>query len=125
MLPKEHVQEVLWRLCKHGLYVKPEKCEFHTNSTEYLRYQLSPSRLTMSSDKIQTIQNWPEPWKIKDIQSFLEFTNFYQQFIDNYSNIVTPLTRPTCKVQPGASVTPVIMPSPLLQSSLIGLWMLQ
>ena len=79
----------------------------------------------MSSDKIQTIQNWPEPWKVKDIQSFLEFTNFYQQFIDNYSNIVTPLTRPTRKVQPGALVTPVIMPSPLLQSSLIGLWMLQ
>ena len=94
---KEHVWEVLWRLCKHGLYAKPEKCEFHTDSTEYLRYQLSLSGLTMSLDKVQTIQDWPKPWKVKNIQSFLGFTNFYQRFIDNYSDIITPLTCLTCK----------------------------
>ena len=64
---KEHVWEVLRRLRKHGLYVKPEKCEFHTDSTEYLGYQLSPSGLTMSLDQVQTIQDWSEPRKIKDI----------------------------------------------------------
>jgi hypothetical protein len=64
---KEHVREVLRRLRKHGLYAKPEKCEFHTKSTEYLGYLLSPSGLTMSPDKIQTIQDWPEPCKVKDI----------------------------------------------------------
>ena len=74
---KEHVREVLQRLRKHGLYAKPEKCEFHTDSTEYLGYQLSPSGLTMSPDKVQTIQDWPKPRKVKDIQSFLGFTNFY------------------------------------------------
>ena len=84
---KEHVQEALSQLCKHGLYVKPEKCEFHTDATKYLSYQLSPSRLTMSVEKVQTIQDWPEPHKVKDIQSFLGFTNFY-----NYSDIVTSLT---------------------------------
>ena len=94
---KEHVREVLQRLPKHGPYAKPEKCEFHTDSTEHLGYQLSPSGLTMSPDKVQTIQDWPEPWKVKDIQSFLGFANFYRQFIDNYSNIITPLTRLTHK----------------------------
>ena len=94
---KEHVREVLRRLRKHSLYAKPEKCEFHTNSTEYLRYQLSLSGLTMSPDKVQTIQDWPEPQKVKDIQSFLGFTNFYRRFIDNYSDIITPLTCLTCK----------------------------
>ena len=74
---KEHVQEVLWRLRKHSLYVKPEKCEFHTNSIKYLGYQLLSSGLAMFPAKVQTIQDWPEPWKVKDIQSFLGFTNFY------------------------------------------------
>ena len=97
---KEHVQEALSQLCKHGLYVKPEKCEFHTNATEYLGYQLSPSGLTMSTGKVQTIQDWPKPCKVKDIQSFLEFANFYHCFIDNYSNIITPLTQLTCKGTP-------------------------
>jgi hypothetical protein len=89
---KKHVREVLHRLCKHRFYAKPEKCEFHTESTEYLGYLLSPSSLTMSLDKVQTIQNWPEPHKVKNIQTFLGFTNFDCRFINNYSNIVTPLT---------------------------------
>ena len=44
----EHVREVLWRLCQHKLFAKPEKCEFHSDSVEYLRYLLSPNGLTMS-----------------------------------------------------------------------------
>ena len=87
-----HVKEVLKRLCKAGLYAKAEKCEFHSELVEYLRYILSPSGLTMSDDKIKIIQDWLESKKVKDIQSFLGFTNFYCQFIFNYSDIVIPLT---------------------------------
>ena len=51
----------------------------------------------MSPEKVKSIQDWPEPRKIKDVQSFLGFANFYRRFIDNYSGIVTPLTRLTRK----------------------------
>ena len=87
-----HVKEVLKHLCKAGLYAKAEKCEFHSESVEYLGYILSPSGLTMSDDKVKIIQDWPEPKKVKNIQSFLDFTNFYCQFIFNYSDIVILLT---------------------------------
>jgi len=93
----QHVKEVLKRLCKAGLYAKAEKCEFHSESVEYLGYILSPSGLTMSNDKIKIIQDWPESKKVKDIQSFLGFANFYCQFIFNYSDIVIPLTHLTWK----------------------------
>ena len=46
----------------------------------------------MSDNKVKIIQDWPEPKKVKDIQSFLGFTNFYCQFIFNYSDIVILLT---------------------------------
>ena len=85
------MKEVLKRLRKAGLYAKAEKCEFHSELVEYLGYILSPSGLTMSDDKIKIIQDWPEPKKVKDIQSFLGFTNFYCQFIFNYSDIVISL----------------------------------
>ena len=88
-----HVKEVLKCLCKAGLYAKAEKCEFHSKSVEYLGYILSPSGLTMSDDKVKIIQDWLEPKKVKNIQSFLCFANFYRQFIFNYSDIVIPLTR--------------------------------
>jgi len=87
-----HIKEVLKYLHKASLYAKAEKCKFHFKSVEYLGYILSPSSLTMSDDKVKIIQDWPEPKKVKDIQSFLGFTNFYCWFIFNYSDIVIPLT---------------------------------
>jgi len=38
------------------------------------------------------IQDWLEPKKVKDIQSFLGFANFYHWFIFNYLDIVISLT---------------------------------
>ena len=92
-----HVKEVLKCLRKAGFYAKVEKCKFHSKSVEYLGYILSPSGLTMSDNKVKIIQDWPEPKKVKDIQSFLGFANFYCRFIFNYSDIVILLTRLTQK----------------------------
>ena len=58
---------------------------------EYLEYILSSSGLTMSDDKVKIIQDWLESKKVKNIQSFLGFANFYCWFIFNYSDIVIPL----------------------------------
>jgi hypothetical protein len=35
---KKHIKEVLWRLCKHGLYASPPKCEWHKTKVKYLNY---------------------------------------------------------------------------------------
>jgi len=51
----------------------------------------------MSDAKVKTIQEWLEPKKVKDIQSFLGFANFYRRFIFNYSDIVILLTHLTRK----------------------------
>jgi len=93
----QYVKEVLKHLYKAGLYAKAEKYEFHSESVEYLGNILSSSGLTMSDDKIKIIQDWLEPKKVKDIQSFLGFANFYYQFIFNYSDVVIPLTHLTRK----------------------------
>jgi hypothetical protein len=89
---KKHIKEVLHRLQKHGLYANAGKCKFHRNSVEYLGYILTSNGLHMVEDKVQTILNWLKPQKVKDIQSFLGFTNFYHQLIYSYSEITTPLT---------------------------------
>jgi len=51
----------------------------------------------MSDDKIKIIQDWLEPKKVKNIQSFSGFANFYYWFIFNYSDIVILLTHLTQK----------------------------
>jgi hypothetical protein len=87
-----HVSEVLKQLWKHGLYANGKKCDFHSESADYLSHMIRPNGLQMDPAKVKVIQDWPEPRKVKDIQSFLGFANFYRWYIHNYSNIVVPLT---------------------------------
>ena len=49
---------------------------FSGDTIKYLGFILSKDRLKMDPSKVQTIQDWPEPCKVKDVQSFLGFTNF-------------------------------------------------
>ena len=56
-----HVREVLCHLQQHNLYACTNKCFFHVQTVEYLGYILSLSGLTMAADKVQVIQDWPEP----------------------------------------------------------------
>ena len=51
-------------------------CKFSIDSVEYLGFILLKDSLKMDSAMIQTIMDWPEPRKVKDIQSFLGFANF-------------------------------------------------
>src|SRR6266481_4979322 len=95
-----HIWEVLQRLHKNELYAQADKCKFHTTSCEYLGYMLSPSGLGMAQNKIQAIQDWLEPCKVRDVQYFLGFANFYRHFIYGYSMIAVPLTRLTKKDVP-------------------------
>ena len=94
---KKHVQEVLCCLCENGLYAHLDKCHFSKDTIEYLGFILSKDGLKMDPSKVQIIQDWPEPCKVKDVQSFLSFANFYRRFISDYSNIMIPLTWLTCK----------------------------
>ena len=89
---KKHVCKVLRHLHENGLYTCPDKCHFSKDTIEYLGFIHSKDRLKMDPSKVQTIQDWPEPRKVKDVQSFLGFANFYHCFISDYSDIVILLT---------------------------------
>ena len=89
----EDVREVIRRLRKHGLYVKPEKCEWGQDLVEFLGFHCSVSAIRMNEEKVQVILDWPEPRNVRDIQSFLGFANFYHRFILRYSDIIIPMTR--------------------------------
>jgi len=46
----------------------------------------------MESDRISTIEDWPTPKSVRDIQVLLGFANFYRRFIQKYAKITLPLT---------------------------------
>ena len=76
------------------------KTAFRTHYSSF-KWLVMPFRLTNGPAAFQGFMNdildWPEPRKVKDVQSFLGFANFYWRFIHNYSEITVPLTRLTQK----------------------------
>src|SRR5260370_31112855 len=51
----------------------------------------------MDPVKVQGVMDWPQPTKVKDVQSFIGFVNFYQRFIRDFSKIACPLHMLTWK----------------------------
>ncbi len=94
-----HVKKVLKKMKEYGLYLQPGKCEFHVKETEFLGFIISDKGVKMDPKKVEAVQNWEEPRSVKDVQSFLGFTNFYRKFIRNYSKQTAPLTDLTKKEQ--------------------------
>ena len=95
-----HVHKVLLQLQNNKLYTHGDKCSFYDDTVEYLGFILPPNRLMMDPSKINTVLEWLEPCKVKDIQSFLGFANFYRRFISDYSKITVLLIRLTRKGTP-------------------------
>jgi len=73
----KHVHKVLACLQKNSLFAKLEKCEFSVNTMEFLGFVISPNSISMSKSKVDAILQWPTLKNLKQVQSFLGFTNFY------------------------------------------------
>src|SRR5258708_4255973 len=85
------VCQVLTTLCKWRLFLKPEKCKFEQKEVKYLRLVISKDHVAMDLTKVRRVMEWPTPTKVKEVQSFLGFVNFYQKFIHDFSNVACPL----------------------------------
>ncbi len=97
-LHKKHVREVLKALLKAGLYAKLSKCLFSVTRILFLGFIFTDKGVEMEEDRISTILNWPEPESVREVQSFLGFTNFYRRFVKRFSNIAHPPTDMTKEV---------------------------
>jgi hypothetical protein len=57
----QHVCKILDLLQQAGLQVKPQKCEFHKPTTEYLEMLVTPEGLKMDLGKVSAMEQWPVP----------------------------------------------------------------
>ena len=87
----EIILEVLCCLEKNDLYVKPEKCIFCTTEVDFFGMIVGKDGIKMDQEKVKAILNWPTPSNIKGVRSFLGLANFYQKFIQDYTQVVRPL----------------------------------
>jgi len=76
---------------KHNLCFKRSKCDFNMEEIPILGVIVGRGQVKMEQEKIKAVKEWKTPTKIKDVESFLGFANFYQRFIHNFSHTARPL----------------------------------
>ncbi|KAF8760860.1 hypothetical protein RHS01_01292 [Rhizoctonia solani] len=66
----------------------------HTNHVHEVLKRLMDNQLfckALDKLKIQAVQEWPVPTKVKEVQLFLGFANFLRHFVANFSHMARPL----------------------------------
>ena len=85
------VEEVLKRLEKNDLFVKPEKCWQKMKEVEFLGVVIEPKGVEMQKKKVEGVLNQLMPRNVKEIQKFLGLANYYRQFIKDFVKLTVPL----------------------------------
>jgi len=75
------VQRVLEILAEHKLFLCPEKYEFYRKQIEYLGLVISENKVVMDPVKVAGVHDWPTLENRTDVQTFIDFINFYHRFI--------------------------------------------
>ena len=76
---------------KHNLCFKQSKCDFNMEEIPILGVIVGKGQIKMEQEKIKAVKEWKTPTRVKDVESFLDFANFYRRFIQNFSHTTKPL----------------------------------
>ncbi len=91
---EEHLsrlEAVFARLKDAGLKLKQSKCRFFQKSIKYLGHIVSQNGVSTDPEKVRSVEEWPIPKSVAEVQSFLGFVGFYRRFIQDFAKIARPL----------------------------------
>ena len=92
---KEELEEQMVRFLKivekHNLCFKQLKCDFNIEEIPILGVIVGKGQVKMEQEKIKAVKEWKILTRLKDVESFLGFANFYRHFIQNFSHTARPL----------------------------------
>ena len=74
---KERTIKFLKIVEKHNLCFKQSKCNFNMEEISILGVIVGKGQVKIEQEKIKAVKEWKTPTKVKDIESFLGFANFY------------------------------------------------
>ncbi len=94
---RTHVKEVLKKLHEVDLQINIDKCKFKIQKISFLELLIFINDLWMNSWKVDVIRDWKVSWSLTHVQIFIDFCNFYQWFIKNFSKIAQFMIKLTWK----------------------------
>lgn len=96
----QYLDRVLKRLIWAGLKLCPPKCEFGSNSVQFLSHVICDGKMTMSKRKTEAIRKPLPPTNVKELQQVLGLFQYYRVFIPNFAHIARPMTKLLSKKLP-------------------------
>ncbi|GBG71633.1 hypothetical protein CBR_g9049 [Chara braunii] len=87
-----HLDKVLSLLRQHRFKINGKKREFGRTPILYLGHEISTEELKPDDAKVASIRDWPRPQSVTEMRSFLGMTDYYRNFVKNYSTVAAPLT---------------------------------
>ena len=75
---KEIVEEVLKKMEKNDLYIKPEKCVWKVKEIDFLGLVMGTEGIKMQEEKVAEVLEWSRPKMVKEMQKSLGLANYYR-----------------------------------------------
>ncbi|UYV76822.1 hypothetical protein LAZ67_14002105 [Cordylochernes scorpioides] len=89
--------EVLDRLRKYGLQVRPSKCQLFQEEVIFLGHRVDKEGIHPKEKNIEKIKDMSPPKTVSGVRRFLGAVGFYRKFIAGFSEIAAPLYELTKK----------------------------
>ena len=87
----DHLRGIFTRLREAKLKLHPRKCSLAVQKVKYLGHVQQPEGILPNPDKIEAVNSYPIPPKLKHVCGFLGLTGIFRPFIKDYTIIVKPL----------------------------------
>ncbi len=94
---RTHVKEMLNKLCEVNLQIDFDKCKFEIQEILFLKLLIFINDLRINSWKVDVIRSWKVSRSLTHVQIFIDFCNFYREFIKNFLKIAQFMIKLTWK----------------------------
>ena len=88
---KQHLQLVLNRFQEYGVIINPSKCQFEVTQLNLMGHSVKSQGICLLPEKVQAIQDFPQPKNQQKFHEFLGLINFYHCFIPHCEHELQPL----------------------------------
>ncbi|UYV68139.1 hypothetical protein LAZ67_5003162, partial [Cordylochernes scorpioides] len=88
----KRLEAVLKCFSESNLKLNDRKCRFAFEELEILGHITNQQGIKPAEYNIKAVRDFPQPKKVKEVQSFLGMCSYYRKFIKDFSLIADPLT---------------------------------
>ena len=85
------LERVLDRLGEAGLKLKAKKCQLFQEEIPFLGHIVSAAGIGADPTKCQHVRDWPVPWDLHEVRSFVGLCSYYRRHIQGFTELAAPL----------------------------------